>query len=213
MVLLSSTAYGLTASIGNARMILHAEAPTLIERTVKVNNVNNMSVDVKLTAGGNLKDQIEILDNSFSLAPGESVDARFAINLEYGGQYEGKIMVAFRPTDPNTKATPVSLASTIIISATGPENPNPPVEEPATQPQQPTTQPEPTETTEQPTSEQKSSTTTTTTTAPTKPTTSQPTASTVVQPSAAKASPLVGAVIILVALIIGSLVYFVYMRK
>jgi len=203
---LSATAvHGLTASIGNARMIINTDAspesPAVIQKSIKVNNVNNISIDISISPSGKLKPYLELLDTQFTLAPGESKDAKFVITLPYGGTYDGKIMVNFKATDPNFKTPPVGLASTVIVIADGPENPNPPAEEEITEvvrPEQPeegqnTTQPEPTG---QPTE------------TPEQPTTAQQTAK-----AKPKASPLVGIGIIFVVLVIGSLVYWWYIRR
>jgi hypothetical protein len=192
-------------------MILHAEAqpgnPAVIQKTIKVNNVNNISVDATLAATGDIKDYTQILDSKLTLAPGESKDARFVVTLDYGGYYEGKILVNFRPSDSSIKATPVGLASTVIIIANGPTNPNA-EQQPANETG---TQPTPQETTqeqqpkEQPTQESQ-------------PKTSQPTQQTqqgnaqTVQTTPA-ASPIVGAIIIFIVLIIGAILYWWYIRR
>ena len=115
----------LTASIGNARMVLHTEVEdgdlTNIYKAIKVNNVNDVPVTITLNARGDLTDIVEIIDSNFDLLPGESKDAAFRITLEYGGKYEGQIGVAFAPQDGGNG---VGLSSTIIILAEGPEDPN-----------------------------------------------------------------------------------------
>jgi len=123
-------AYGLTASIGNAKMILNTEVvagtPTMIDRTIKVNNVNDVAVHVVLKPGDALVGITTILDEEFDLQPHESKDARFRIRLEYGGTYTGSISVSF--LEIGNEKNGVGLKSTIIIKAEGPQNPNlPPV--------------------------------------------------------------------------------------
>lgn len=117
-------AHALTASIGNARMIIRTEVEegetTVIEKYVRVNNVNDIPVDVNLEPHGDLIDIVELLDTSFTLEPGESKDANFVIRLNYGGTYQGKIAVSFSAED----SPGVGLGSTVIIIAEGPEDPN-----------------------------------------------------------------------------------------
>jgi hypothetical protein len=190
-------------------MILNTEVkegtPTVLQKTVKINNVNNISVVVTLTPSGDIKSFTQMLDNELSLMPGESKDARFVMSLQYGGRYDGKILVTFKPADPTVKATPVGLASTIIIFAAGPQNPNPPAnetEEP-TQPTQPNIPTEP-NTQPQPTNQNN--------TQPNQ----QPTRWPLTQPSnqgGMKPNPGIGIAIILFVLIIGSIVYWWYMKR
>ncbi|MFH0977667.1 MAG: hypothetical protein V1837_00050 [Candidatus Woesearchaeota archaeon] len=190
--------YALTASIGNARMILNTEVvagtPTVLEKSIKVNNVNNVSVDVTLVTSGDIKSFTEMLDKTLTLQPGESKDARFVMSLQYGGRYDGKILVTFKPSDPNVKSTPVGLASTIIIIAQGPANPNPP------QPDTEDTDVVPNPTVDSGTvDEQPSDNKTTTVKEPTK--------------VPGKANPAIGIAIIIAVLAIGSILYWWYMKR
>ncbi|MFH1510527.1 MAG: hypothetical protein ABIF10_02455 [Candidatus Woesearchaeota archaeon] len=193
----------LTASIGNARMIIHTDAspeqPAVIQKSIRVNNVNDVPVQIGLRSQGDIKDYTEVLDKGFTLQPGETVDARFVITLEYGGTYEGKILVDFFPVEGSTKQTPVGLASTVIIISQGPQNPNPPTgseevseedleyvnSEPAEEPAEVMDNPD----TVSPSSAGKS-----------------------LQSAKEKASPLVGMMIIGFVIIIGIVVYWWYMR-
>lgn len=63
--------YAITGSIGNARMILRVDQGDKIERSILVKNVNDVSVDVELTADGDLVDDIDIKDDQFTLSPNE----------------------------------------------------------------------------------------------------------------------------------------------
>lgn len=129
LLLFVPASYALTASIGNAKMILRPTVEpgkeTIIEKSIKVNNVNDIPVDIDLEVHGDLVDIVELLDESFTLQPGETRNANFIIALEYGGRYEGKIGVKFTPVGGGQG---VGLSSTIIILAEGPENPNPEIE-------------------------------------------------------------------------------------
>ncbi len=124
LFLLLPLANALTASIGNARMIIRTEVEegetTVIEKYVRINNVNDVPVEITLEPQGDMRFIAELLDESFTLEPGESKDAVFIIRLEYGGTYQGQIGVGFSAED----SPGVGLSSTIIIIAEGPEDPN-----------------------------------------------------------------------------------------
>ena len=128
-VLMLPVVYSLSASIGNARMVLRPTVKegeiTTIDRTIQVNNVNDVAVAISATVDKGLENIVTIPEPEFTLQPGESKEMKFTVTLEYGGRYEGKILIGFKPADDSRKSG-VGLSSTIIILAEGPENPNPP---------------------------------------------------------------------------------------
>lgn len=129
LIILLPVAYSLSASIGNARMVLRPVVEegkiTTIDKTIQVNNVNEVPVNIKAVVSDNFKDIINLPEPEFVLEPGEKKLMPFVITLEYGGRYEGKIFIGFSSADPTSKETSVGLPSNIIIIAEGPENPNP----------------------------------------------------------------------------------------
>jgi len=110
----------ISASIGNARMILYPQVipgePTLLEKSIAVYNINQIDVKVDLKPSDELLPYVTISDNSFVLKPGESKDAKFTINISQPGRYEGKILISFLPND-ELNASGVGLASSIIVIA------------------------------------------------------------------------------------------------
>lgn len=114
--------YGLTPSIGNEHMVIHTEVgegiTTVIEKYIKVNNVNDVPVKINLEPTGDLIDIIELLDKNFTLQPNESKEANFMIRLDNSGTYQGQIGVGFTTLEGSNG---VGLSSTIIIIANGPE--------------------------------------------------------------------------------------------
>jgi len=106
----------ITASIGNGRMILRLEKGETIEKYIKVINNNNVSVNINLTASGDLADWIKIKDGAFTLQQGEEKKAYFEIKVKELGTTEGSIDVKFTPTDGKNG---VGLSSTIIVIAKG----------------------------------------------------------------------------------------------
>jgi len=112
----------LTASIGNARMVLYPEIvpgeETVLEKTILVKNVNEIPVNVKLEEKDGLVGIVEIVDKEFTLAPGTEKKAKFLIKVSEKGRYEGRINVFFSEikTEPGT-TTGVALSSTVIVVA------------------------------------------------------------------------------------------------
>lgn len=116
MVLLSTNVFAITGKIGNARMILNAEVGDTIDRSIKVINDNNVSVNITVFASGDLEDEIEILDNSFLLKPGETKQARFYYEATKPGVFSTTINIKF---DPLGEKNGVGLSSTVIINVIG----------------------------------------------------------------------------------------------
>src|SRR3989344_2928777 len=124
LLLTIGSVYGLTAAIGNARMVVSTEVPqgetVIITRSIMVENRNEVPVLVTLEADPKFALISQILDNDFILQPAEKKQAQFVITLESGGNYDGRILVLFSSTDPESKDIPAGLTSTIFISADGP---------------------------------------------------------------------------------------------
>jgi len=110
--------YAITGSIGNARMILRPEVGDTIDRTILVKNVNEVALNIELSASGDLSEEINIIDSEFQLAAGEERKARFTIKVEKLRATETKINVKFSPLDDGNG---VGLSSTIIIIPEGDE--------------------------------------------------------------------------------------------
>lgn len=116
--------YALTASIGNAKVILRVNAspedPAIIERTILVNNKNEIPVNIILTPSNGFDKFVDIKDKEFVLQPSESKKALFILTIDRGGRIEGNINVGFSPADPTIKENNVGLSSNIIILSEGP---------------------------------------------------------------------------------------------
>lgn len=121
IILNLSTVFALTASMGNVKMVLYPDVypgeTTIINRSIKVNNVNDIEVRILLSTEGNFSNIINIIDGNFTLGVNESRDAKFQILLNESGRYDGKIFVTFDPQGNTINASPVGLASNIIIFA------------------------------------------------------------------------------------------------
>ena len=122
LLVLATNAFALSASIGNARMILYPEiAPgetAVLEKSILVRNINNVSVMIHLDAIQDIENMTEILDNDFVLEPLQEKDARFILTIEEPGRYEGSIGVSFAVAEGDQQGSGgVGLLSNIIIVA------------------------------------------------------------------------------------------------
>jgi len=113
----------LTASIGNARMILRPEVndgeTVTIDKSILVKNVNNITIKATLQTDKLFSEIIELIDEEVVLEPGESQEAKFRITIKSGGSYSGKVLITFFPNDPEIEQPSVGLASNIVIIAEG----------------------------------------------------------------------------------------------
>ena len=124
LALILPLAYSLSASIGNAKVVLRVNAspeePAILKRTILVNNKNDIPVNITLTPAEEFEKFVDIKDKQFTLQPGESKKAEFTLTIDRGGTIEGRIIVQFSPADAETKENSVGLASTILIISEGP---------------------------------------------------------------------------------------------
>ncbi len=119
LLLLVSNVLAITASIGNARMILNATTGDTIEKYILVKNVNNVAINIEVNASGDLEKYITVKDTKFTLAPGEEKQAYFTIRAAKEGTTESNINVKFTPLDGKNG---VGLSSTVIVVARGKES-------------------------------------------------------------------------------------------
>lgn len=115
-ILCISSVFAITGSIGNARMVLRAKTGDTIEKYVLVKNVNNVSVNIKISVSGDLEKYVKIKDEEFSLLPGEEKKAYFEIDVKKAGTTETKINVQFMQQEGKNG---VGLSSTVIVIAEG----------------------------------------------------------------------------------------------
>ena len=117
LVFLVPLVSGITGSIGNAKAIVNVDLKksNILERTVLVKNVNNVSVNIKLEASDDLEGITEILDKEFVLKENEEKNARFTVTIPKEGIYNGNINIFFKPIEG--KGAGVALQSNLIIKA------------------------------------------------------------------------------------------------
>ncbi len=115
----SSFISAITGSIGNGKMVLYPEVNgwtnTLIEKTILVNNVNDVPVNITLKLDSESSEFIDLIDKSFILEAGESKKAEIVIRVRKEGTYEGRVNVFFKPVEG--KEAGVVLSSTIVVIA------------------------------------------------------------------------------------------------
>lgn len=105
------TASAITATIGNSRMVLRLSPGELVEKSILVRNINNVSVEINLTATGDLADSVVLKNPSFFLAPGEEKNADFTIKATKQGMTETKVNVMFTQAEGGG----VVLSSNVIV--------------------------------------------------------------------------------------------------
>ncbi len=107
----------LTARIGNSRTILTVQlnqtGNTVVDRTIFVENVNDVPVNVTLTPSVELSGITSVIDSDYILQIGENKSSRFKITLNQPGDYDGLLNVEFKDDQGHA----VSLSSHITIHA------------------------------------------------------------------------------------------------
>ncbi len=114
ILLLIANVSAITGSIGNARMVLRVNQGDEIDKCILVKNVNDVNVNIELSANGDLADYVNIKDKKFTLLAKEEKKACFTLEAKKSGTTETKINVMFVPTNGDNG---VGLSSTIIVIA------------------------------------------------------------------------------------------------
>ncbi len=116
IVILSLTMVSaITATLGNSRMIIRAEQGEIIERSILVRNVNDVSVNIEMSPSGDLEKEVVIKEKSFVLEPGEEKKVVFTIKSRKAGTTETLVNVQFIPPVGNA----VGLAAKVILITEG----------------------------------------------------------------------------------------------
>jgi len=114
-LLLSQPVLALTGSIGSPKIVISAETGENIEKTLLVENKNNVFVDIRLTASGDISEDISLSETDFRLSPAENKEVPFTVRINKPGRHEGKILVFFSHEDD----VGVTLTSEIIVNVEG----------------------------------------------------------------------------------------------
>jgi len=121
LIVFGSFASALTASIGNAKMIVRANPGDEVRKSILVKNTNDVAVEISLESVGDIADWIDLDDETFILNPGAERKAWFTIDAKSSGSYEGRIQVGFSSTEEDSKGG-VGLSSVILLRVSGDED-------------------------------------------------------------------------------------------
>ena len=115
VILLSiSSISALNAKIGNGKVELYAKVGDVIEKSVKVINDNNVTVNIELIGDGDLKDQIKFKKANFTLAPKEEMDAGYSLKIIKEGKTTSYVNVKFTAVGEKNG---IILPASVIIFA------------------------------------------------------------------------------------------------
>jgi hypothetical protein len=126
LILTSSLASGIVAKTAHPKVLLRPsfdEAGISIERVITVVNENPYEVMVRAIEGNDPHALFALHKDTLYLAPNETGDFPFTINLEYGGKYQFKLISAFSPVEAIAGSQSLGVVSVINIIAEGPEAP------------------------------------------------------------------------------------------
>ena len=122
-------ANALVGAIGNARAVVQVnaspEAPAVLDRTIAIENRNDVAVNVTITIDEKYNQFVDLVDKQLTLQPGESKKARYTVSIDRGGSFEIKFYLAFRALDQTLKENKVGVVATLIINSIGPNIPLP----------------------------------------------------------------------------------------
>ncbi|MBI2631457.1 hypothetical protein HYW75_00450 [Candidatus Pacearchaeota archaeon] len=114
-ILMLSLISGLTATLGNSRMVLRMNSGDSLEKYLLIKNANSVPVKIEITTSGDLAKWVNINDNIFSLSPDEEKKAFFTIKATKSGTTETKLNVRFIPEEGSA----VGLSATVVVIASG----------------------------------------------------------------------------------------------
>ncbi len=102
------------------KMIIRLNTSDIVERSLVVENRNNISMSIDSTVDGNISEMITITNPSFEIQPNETKTIDFTTDVKTPGVYYGQIIVTYT-TDI---FDPVTIPSEITVVATGNPSPN-----------------------------------------------------------------------------------------
>ena len=132
VLLLIPGVFGLTAAVrGKATISVEAspEDPVILERTLYIENRNEIPVKVTIFNDGIYDDFLDFDETEVNLEPDESRDISYKLTIDRGGNFDVKINVAFEPAEADTGENKVGVPIVLTIRSKGPEIPLPEPEE------------------------------------------------------------------------------------
>jgi len=118
LMTLISFSTALTAKTMNGLMVVRLQTGQTIDKTITLINDNDVVVRINTFVTGNLSENIKLLENNFTIEPGETKDLRFTITATQPGKTENTIYSGFLE-DGKVKGVGVGVPSKIIIIANG----------------------------------------------------------------------------------------------
>lgn len=99
-----------------AIMKIRLNTTDIVERSLTIKNVNNISIFVNASINGNISEVITIKNPTFEVLTNETKTMDFIVKTDKPGVYSGQIIVTYNNE-------PIQLTSDITVIAS--ENPNP----------------------------------------------------------------------------------------
>jgi hypothetical protein len=99
-------------------MIIRVNTSIPVERSLVIENRNNISMSINATMTGNISDVITIKNPAFEILPNITKNIDFVTNAKDPGSYSGQILVTYSASGNQT----ITLSSDITVTAT--KNPN-----------------------------------------------------------------------------------------
>jgi len=96
------------------KMIIRFNTSDTVERSLVVENRNNISMNINATMNGNITDVITIKNPAFEIFPNETKNIDFVTSTKNPGVYSGLILVTY--TTEETE--PITLQADITVVAT-----------------------------------------------------------------------------------------------
>jgi preprotein translocase subunit YajC len=96
-------------------MIIRLNTSDTVERSLTIENRNNISMGINATVSGNITEVVEITNPTFEIPANETKTIDFITKADNPGVYSGQILVTFTAN----MTRPVDIPSDITIIATG----------------------------------------------------------------------------------------------
>jgi preprotein translocase subunit YajC len=95
------------------KMFIRVNTSETVERSLVIENRNNISMNINATMGGNISKVITIDDPVFEILPNETKTVDFVTNANNPGIYSGQILVTYS----TGKTELITLSSDITVTA------------------------------------------------------------------------------------------------
>jgi hypothetical protein len=101
------------SATGWAPRVIRPEKGVPLEKYILVQNTNDVPITIEIEVGGDLKDDIELVDNTFVLLQGQEKKAYFTVNTQHSGLVN--FVVRYVPEEGNA----VGLSHKVSVSTEG----------------------------------------------------------------------------------------------